>query len=227
MSEPLTPLERRVYHYLIDFLAENTFQPSVREIGRRFRIKSTKSVADILQSLEVKGFVERKGGRSRGVRLVGFSSIGQTQPIPLYRRLNPGEPALSEEHFERYIAMDRMFVPADDAFFLRVADDGMVDRGVQSGDLVLVNPMGRAHDGDAVVARVGPDVMVRLLSHRGAQLLLTPASPGQSEVVVGPLDDFAIVGTVAAVISQWQGHQASGIGHQQPGTDPDMPAPDA
>lgn len=217
MSEPLTPLERRVYHFLLDFLAENTYQPSVREIGRRFRIKSTKTVADILQSLELKGFVERKGGRSRGLRLVGFSSIGQAQPIPLYSRVNLAGPALSDENFERYIAMDRMFVPADDAFFLRVSDDGMVDRGVQSGDLVLVNPMGRAHDGDAVVARVGPDVMVRQLSHRGAQLILTPAASGQSEVVVGPLDDFAIVGTVAAVIRQRQ--QASGIGHEARGTD--------
>lgn len=222
MSEPLTPLERRVYHFLLDFLAENTYQPSVREIGRRFRIKSTKTVADILQSLELKGFVERKGGRSRGLRLVGFSSIGQAQPIPLYSRVNLAGPALADENFERYIAMDRMFVPADDAFFLRVSDDGMVDRGVQSGDLVLVNPMGRAHDGDAVVARVGHDVMVRQLSHRGAQLILTPAASGQSEVVVGPLDDFAIVGTVAAVIRQRQ--QASGIGHQGLGTDP---APDA
>ena len=34
MSEPLTQLEQRVYHYMIDFLAENTYQPSIREIAR-------------------------------------------------------------------------------------------------------------------------------------------------------------------------------------------------
>ena len=38
MAEPLTPTERRVYHYLLDFLSENTYQPSIREIGKRFRI---------------------------------------------------------------------------------------------------------------------------------------------------------------------------------------------
>ena len=52
MTEPLTQLERRVYHYMIDFLAENTYQPSIREIAKRFRIKSTKTVSDILQSLD-------------------------------------------------------------------------------------------------------------------------------------------------------------------------------
>jgi repressor LexA len=200
MADSLTEIERRVYHYLLDFLAENTYQPSVREIGRRFRLKSTKTVVDILQSLALKGYVTREAGRSRGLRLLGFSSIGQTQPVPLYRRLNTEEPLLADENRERFIAMDRTFVPSDDAFFLRVEDDGMIERGIQRGDLVLVNPAARAHDGDAVVARVDEQVLVRLLSHRGAQLALTPAGPDQREVVVGPSDDFAIVGTVAAVI---------------------------
>src|SRR3569832_180709 len=57
MAEPLTPIERKVYHYLLDFLAENTYQPSIREIGKRFRIKSTKTVSDILQSLAEKGYI--------------------------------------------------------------------------------------------------------------------------------------------------------------------------
>src|SRR5690606_8436485 len=74
MPETLTPLERRVYHYLLDFLAENTYQPSIRDICRRFKIKSTKSAADILQSLAEKGYIQRDGSRSRGVRLIGFRS---------------------------------------------------------------------------------------------------------------------------------------------------------
>jgi repressor LexA len=210
MSESLTPIEQKVYHYLIDYLAENTFQPSVREIGRRFRLKSTKTVVDILQSLALKGYVTREAGRSRGVRLLGFSSIGQTQPVPLYSGLSAGDSLLPDASRERFIAMDRMFVPTDDAFFLRVTDDGMVDRGIQRGDLVLVNPAARAHDGDAVVARVGEQVLVRLLSHRGSQLALTPAAPDLPEVVVGPLDDFAIAGTIAAVIRPFQEIEETG-----------------
>ena len=200
MTEELTELERRVYHYLIDFLAENTYQPSVREIGRRFRIKSTKSVVEILQSLAMKGYITREAGRSRGVRLTGFSSIGQTQPVPLYARLNSSEPILADDNRERFIAMDRTYVPSDDAFFIRIDDDAMVERGIQRADLVLVNPAARAHDGDAVVARIGEQVIVRLLSRRGAQLALTSPASTPHELVVGPADDFAIVGTVAAVI---------------------------
>lgn len=209
MPAALTELERDVYHFLIDFLAENTYQPSVREIARRFRIKSTRTVADILQSLALKGYVERQGGRSRGLRLLGYSAMGNAQPVPLYGRLPTSEPAGVASSPERYIALDRAFVPADDAFFVRVGDNAMAGRGIQAGDLVLVNPASRARDGEAVVARVGDDTVVRLVAHRGAEVALAPALSGGPEIVLGPADDFAIVGTVAGVVRD-QDHAAAG-----------------
>src|SRR5919199_6052416 len=98
MSEPLTNIEQKVYHYLLDFLTENTYQPSVREIGRKFRIKSTKTVSEILQSLANKGYIERDPSRSRGVRLLGFQAAGHTQPVPYFGKIAAGEPALLAEN---------------------------------------------------------------------------------------------------------------------------------
>jgi repressor LexA len=212
MSESLTPLERRVYHYLLDFLAENTYQPSVRDIGRRFRIKSTKTVADILHALAQKGYIERDGARSRGVRLIGYTSLGGTQPVPLYSRVTADEPKLAPENRERFIGLDRSFVPVDDAFFLRMEDAGMVDGGIHEGDLVLVNPAARARDGDAVATRVGDRCLVRTLHHRGAHLALTPAAADEREVVLGPADDFEVLGVVAAVLRALPGPAAGETG---------------
>jgi repressor LexA len=199
VSDPLSPIERRVYHFLLDFLSENTFQPSVREIGRRFRIKSTKTVAEILQSLADKGFIEREGARSRGVRIVGFSAMGHVQPIPLYARVNPIEPYLSDENRERFVAMDRSFVPCDDAFFLRNAGDAMSGRGLFDGDWVLVGPSTRAHDGDLIAVRSGAHVVVRTVARLGAVLSLT-ATNEEGEIFLGPTDDFSVLGVVAAIL---------------------------
>src|SRR5882757_1566818 len=114
MTEPLTPLERRVYHYLIDFLAENTYQPSIREIARKFRIRSTKTVSDLLHGIEHKGFIARGESRSRGVRLIGVAAAGETQPVPFYGQVHAGEPALLDEHRKGHITFDRRFLPGDD-----------------------------------------------------------------------------------------------------------------
>lgn len=203
MNDPLTPLERRVYHYLLDFLAENTFQPSVREIGRRFRIKSTKTVAEVLQSLADKGFIQREGARSRGVRIVGWSSMGQVQPVPLYARVNTAEPYLTEENRERWVAMDRSFVPTEDAFFLRHSGEAMMARGVHDGDWILVSPSTRAREGDLVAARVGAHVLVRIVARQGAVLSLAATNGEPREIFLGPSDDFSVLGVVSAVFRTW------------------------
>lgn len=162
MPEPLTQLERRVYHYMIDFLAENTYQPSIREIAKKFRIKSTKTVSDLLHSLAAKGYIERDESRSRGVRLLGFASAGSTQPVPLYGKLSAGEPAVVPEHRLGYVTMDRRFLPSDDVYLVRVKGDGLASRCITDGDFVLVSPSMKVKDGDVVAVRAGADVTVRI-----------------------------------------------------------------
>ena len=199
MTEPLTPLERRVYHYLIDFLAENTYQPSIREIAKQFRIKSTKTVSDLLGSLSQKGFIERDQSRSRGVRIVGYAGQANTQPVPYYGRVHAGEPALLPDCREGFLTMDRRFLPTDDVFFLRVKGDSMIGRGIFDRDYVLISPSTRAKDGDIVAARLGEEATVKTLMHRGGTVVLEPANEADRAIEVGPKDDFAVLGVVCGV----------------------------
>jgi len=199
MTEPLTQLERRVYHYMIDFLAANTYQPSIREIARQFRIKSTKTVSDLLHSLESKGYIQRDESRSRGVRLLGFAAAGHTQPVPYYGKIHAGEPSLLAENRKYFITIDRRFVPSEDVFFLKIKGDSMVGRGVFDGDFVMVSPSARAKDGDMVAARIGDEATVKTLTHRGATIVLEPANPNDRAIEVGPRSDFGILGVVCGV----------------------------
>lgn len=199
MTEPLTQLERRVYHYLIDFLAANTYQPSIREIAKQFRIKSTKTVSDLLHSLESKGYIQRDESRSRGVRLLGFAAAGHTQPVPYYGQVHAGEPSLLPEHRKYFITIDRRFVPSEDVFFLKIEGDSMIGRGLLDGDFVMVSPSARAKDGDMVAARLGDEATVKTLSHRGGTIVLEPANPAERSIEVSTKDDFSILGVVCGV----------------------------
>jgi len=201
MSQPLTPLERRIYHYLIDFLTENTYQPSIREIGKRFRVKSTKTVSDLLQSLADKGYIERDPSRSRGVRLLGYNAVTRTVPVPYYGKIHAGEPALLPEHREGFLTMDRRFVPHEESFFLKVKGDSMIERGIFDGDYVMIDPRNAdaASDGAAIAARLGEEATIKTLTHEGAQVVLKPANPTERDIVVGPEDDFSVLGVVCGV----------------------------
>jgi len=199
MSEPLTQLEQRVYHYLIDFLAANTYQPSIREIARKFHIKSTKTVSDLLHALEAKGYIERDESRSRGVRLLGFAAAGATIPVPYYGRIHAGEPALLAEHRSGFVTVDRRFLPSDDVFMLKVKGDSMVGRGILDGDFVMVTPSAPAKDRDIVAARIGDEATVKTMTHRGSTVVLEPANDADRAIEVGPSDDFAVLGVVCGV----------------------------
>jgi repressor LexA len=199
MPEPLTQLEQRVYHYLIDFLAANTYQPSIREIARQFHIKSTKTVSDLLHSLEAKGYIERDESRSRGVRVLGFAAAGSTQPIPYYGRIHAGEPALKPENRKGFITMDRRFVPGEDAFFLKIRGRSMAGRGILDGDYVMLSPSAQPKDGDIIGARLGEEATVKTLRHDGPTVVLEPANDGERSIHVGPDDDFAVLGVVCGV----------------------------
>jgi repressor LexA len=199
MAEQLTKLESSVYHYLLDFTAENTYQPSIRDIGKQFKIKSTKTVSDLLQSLARKGYIERDPSRSRGVNLLGYGGAMRTQPVPYYGRIHAGEPALLPEYRQGFITIDRRFVPSDEVFFLKVKGDSMVGRCINDGDYVMVNPVQEPHDNDIVAARIGEEASVKTFTHRGGSIVLEAANPAERDITVQPGMDFGVLGVVCGV----------------------------
>lgn len=199
MSEQLTKLESSVYQYLLDFTAENTYQPSIRDIGKRFEIRSTKTVSDLLQSLARKGYIQRDPSRSRGVRLTGFAGAVGALPVPYYGRIHAGEPALLPEHREGFITMDRRFLPSERVIFLKVKGDSMVGRSISDGDFVMVDTAGAPRPNDIVAARFGSEATVKTLTYAGTTIVLQPANPSEREIIVRPDDDFAIIGVVCGV----------------------------
>jgi repressor LexA len=199
MAEALTQLEGSVYKYLLDFTAEHTYQPSIRDIGKQFQIKSTKTVSDLLQSLARKGYIERDPARSRGVNLLGFTGGGKTKPVPYYGKIHAGEPSLLPEHREGFITIDRRFVPTEEVFFLRVKGDSMVGRAINDGDYVMVNPVARPKENDIVAARIGEEATVKTLKQLNGKVVLEPANPGERSITLKEGDDYNILGVLCGV----------------------------
>ncbi|MFN2397841.1 MAG: transcriptional repressor LexA [Gemmatimonadaceae bacterium] len=209
MSEALTATERKVYQYLIDYLTEHTYQPSVREIGKKFRIKSTKTVSEVLHSLAKKGYVERDPSRSRGVKLLGYSGTTRVQPVPYYGRIAAGEPALLPEYRAGFITMDRRFVPTPDTFFMRVKGNSMLGKCIFDGDYIMVKPCREAEEGDIVAALLGDEATVKTFTRRGGTIVLEASNPADNDIVVKPGDKFSLLGIACGVFRPMHDNQPS------------------
>jgi repressor LexA len=197
----LTKIERRILNYLVDYLKENTYQPSIREIGKRFGIKSTKTVSEHLQSLADKGHIERDASRSRGVRIVGMNLYPAVVSAPLYGKIAAGTPALLRDHVREVYELDRKLVSSADAFMLEVKGDSMVGVGIDDGDLIVVEPVGESdvRDGDIVAVRVDGDSAVKRFFGSNGDVILESANPAYAPIRVREHEDFTILGRVAGL----------------------------
>jgi SOS-response transcriptional repressor LexA len=133
MPNPLSSLERRILDFIVDYLRRNTYQPSIREIARRFGIKSTKTVSEYLQSLADKGWIERDPARSRGVRVIGLSMSSGTVTVPRYE--------LATQRHETPMSaleLDRQLVGGAGTFIVALGTDEGAPDGLRTGDLLVV-----------------------------------------------------------------------------------------
>lgn len=215
MPEPLSKIERRILDYLIDYLKRNTYQPSIREIGKRFGIKSTKTVSEYLQSLADKGYIEREASRSRGVRIVGLQlQNSDSVAVPYYGRIAAGQPALLQDHVDAEFALDPKLAGTADAFFLEVRGDSMEGMGILDGDLVLVEPAGQdaIRNGEIVAARLGGESTVKRYFERDGKVVLEPANPGYAPMLVHEFEDFTVLGRVTGLFRRFTTQHTAAIG---------------
>ena len=77
MTKRLTKRQASVFVYICDYINENNYPPTVREIADAFEIKSTNGVVEHLKALANKGFIEKDGFRSRAIRPIVARELGE------------------------------------------------------------------------------------------------------------------------------------------------------
>ncbi|MEX2466313.1 MAG: transcriptional repressor LexA [Gemmatimonadota bacterium] len=195
----LTEIERKILDFMVQYLRANTYQPSIREIGRRFGIKSTKTVSEHLQALSEKGFLERDSSRSRGVRILGVDLSTDTVSVPCFTDV-PDDPTSAAGSSEaEKISMDRRMGCEEGSFFLRASSGDLALLGVEEGDLVLISPVTpqSAQEGTVVLARTGGGTIFHRIRKNGRGMVLESLGPTAERVLVEDPAQVVLLGRVA------------------------------
>jgi repressor LexA len=210
MPEPLDTLERDVLDYLIEYVRDHTYQPSIREIGGRFHIKSTKTVSELLQSLADKGWIERDPSRSRGVRLLGLDLRAEVVSVP-HVDVHLNEPVFRDSIDN--LTLDRRLVGSSACFMISMVGDSMRASGIWDGDLLVVEPVGQEQleDGDLVAARVDEQTLVRRLLRREGQSLLDSGRPDVAPENLSVRSGAEVLGRVVAVVRRLRTDAPAGL----------------
>ncbi len=182
-----------ILSFVEQYVQENGYAPSIREIGAAVGLSSTASVSYHLQQLQEKGLLLASGAKGRKRAIVTAQRPGQ---IPVIGMVTAGLPILAVENREGSISWDG----DPTCFALRVRGDSMVNAGILSGDLVVVRPQQTADDGQIVVARIGDEATVKRLSVKEGEVWLLPENDAYA-----PIDgsEAEIVGLVKGIVRMY------------------------
>ena len=182
-----------IVDYVNQFIQENGYSPSVREIGAAVGLRSTASVSYHLRQLQEKGMLQEPGAKGRKRAIVTAQRPGQ---IPVVGVVTAGLPILAVENQEGTMPWEG----DPKCFALRVRGESMMGAGIMDGDRVVVRPQPNADDGQIVVARIEDEATVKRLSRKNGEIWLLPENPA-----FDPIDgsEAEIIGIVKAVYREY------------------------
>ena len=203
----LSPKQERIINFVTEFLSDKGYPPTIRDIAAGCGISSTSVVAYNLNKLEQAGYIRRHSDISRGIKfltpqkkggklvyipIVGVIAAGEPIPVPDTGNIAPNEGLEVSKELVR---------GKQDIYALRVKGDSMLDALIGDGDIVLMDYVGSAENGDmvAVWLKEEQEVTLKRFFAEPNRIRLEPANRHMKPIYTTP-DNVEIQGKVVAVI---------------------------
>lgn len=174
MADPLTRRQKEIVDYLRRFIHKYEYAPSYREIAEHFGFSSVATVAEHIESLKVKGYLENEVNMARSIQLTPTWDE-RTFSIPLLGSIAAGLP------IEAVRTTETIDIPSDmmgkNVFALRVRGDSMEEDGILDGDYVIIEQTSNPRNGEIVVALLeGSNVTLKRFYREPDHIRLQPAN---------------------------------------------------
>jgi repressor LexA len=189
-----------VLSFIEQYQSENQRPPTIREIQEHCGFKSPRAVSYILEKLEAARLIIRRA-HSRGVQLTKPGATSSGVQLPLFASIPAGLP----DQFDGSEAPETLrFIPTtlgisnpNRAFAVRVRGDSMIDAGIFSGDIVVLEQK-EAKPGDIVAALIdGENTLKRLIKENG-RVYLKAENPDYPNL--DPVEKLDIQGVVVSIL---------------------------
>jgi len=170
--------------------------PSYSDLLKLFGLRSKNAVYKRVSKLVSEGIFSRDSlGRLLPSKL--------QKPVRLLGLIQAGFPNPAEEELVDLISLDEYLISNPQAtFLLKVGGDSMIDAGIHSGDLVLVQRNLTPKHGDIVIASVDGDWTLKYFEHIKGKVVLRAAN--KNYPLIEPRSELTIGGVVIANVRKYK-----------------------
>ncbi len=202
----LTRKQYDLLQFIHNRMQRDGVPPSFDEMKDALDLRSKSGIHRLMTALEERGFVRRLAHRARAIEILklpenmeesgGFQprviagdrseapagpnavSIGSVE-LPVMGRIAAGVPIAAIQEPSHNVAVPAsMLHSAARHYALSVTGDSMINAGINSGDVVVIQEQSHADNGDIVVALVeDQEATLKTFRRRGTTIALEAANP--------------------------------------------------
>ncbi len=202
----LTRKQYDLLHFIHQRLQKEGVPPSFDEMKDALDLRSKSGIHRLITALEERGFIRRLPHRARAIEIArlpeslegssGFKPAlldgGRPErpqaamaveaasiELPVMGRIAAGTPIEAIQQISHNVAVPTsMLSSAGRHYALEVKGDSMIEAGINSGDIVVIQEQSTAQNGDIVVALIeGEEATLKTFRRRGSTIALEAANP--------------------------------------------------
>lgn len=204
----MAPIIYKRQGQILDFIRQhiqtNRSAPTLRQIADAIGVSSLATVHEHLITLEGKGLIKRKTGKTRAIEIVGttesFSSEGVD--VPILGFIAAGAPIEPYTDPNASLSIPPTFVSGKKrVFVLQVRGESMIEEQIRDGDYVVVEQSEEARNGEIVVALLDNGMAtLKRFFQEATRIRLEPANAAMSPIFV---KNVRIQGKVVGLIRRY------------------------
>ena len=189
---------QQVYQYIVDFVTDKGFPPSVREICSKCLIKSTATVYLYIERLVELGLLVKSPNKKRSISLP--QDKYSYKSIPIIGTITAGAPIFAVENLAGYLPLPSEFSSKKDCFALKVQGESMINAGILDKDIIIVQKQETAKNGDIVVALIEDSATVKRFYKKSNKIILHPENDSMQDMI---FDNVTILGLVKGLVRKF------------------------
>lgn len=205
----LSTKQQRILDFIGEFIDDREYPPSIRQIQEACGISSTSVVDYNLRILEKMGHIRRDREVSRAIEVLhGPGRRHRVVPVPIIGTIAAGQPipVPSADTWQNYDEDESIEVSPDvigdreNVYALRVKGNSMIDALINDGDVVLMERVAAANDGDMVAAwlKNEQETTLKRIFWEGARVRLQPENQTMQPIYT-EADNIEVQGKVIHV----------------------------
>lgn len=177
----LTKKQKEVLDYITEYVRENGYSPTQKEIQDHFGFKSLGSVQDYIKYLTNGGHLVNDSHSVRG--LMPATVQQNTEDIPLLGSIAAGIPIEAIENTDT-ISVPTSMLGRGRHYALRVKGQSMIEEGILDGDVAIIRHVTQADNGQIVVAVIDNETTLKKYFKKAKQIELHPANSTMKPIIV-------------------------------------------